>query len=254
MLNRSYSGTAVSNAHMEVEQLRQLRDESSTERTRFALGEVAKDLLLFFVAAAACFVLTRATIAILHSPDRGLPYSDRFANSGNTEWTAYGGNWKVQDESMVNESNERGAKLVTGSPYWTDYAIEADVALRSSGDAGLIARVSDTEQGVDAYSGIYVGLRTRDQILVIGVADHNWEEAAVQHLSFSILPNIWYHIQVRLDGCKVDAIVNREDSTEMGRASVTMDSCPLRGKIGLRSYDSGGMWKHVRVTKLAASH
>lgn len=239
---------------MEVEQPRQLRDQSSIEGTGCAFVELAKYVFLFVVAAAACFLLTRAAIAILHSPDRGLPYSDHFANSDNAEWTAYGGNWKVQDGSMVNESNERGAKLVAGSPYWTDYAIEADVALRSSGDAGLIARVSDAEQGVDAYSGVYVGLRTRDQVLVIGVADHDWGEYATRSLSSSILPNTWYTMQVRLEGCKVDAIVMREGSTEMGRATRTMDSCPLRGRIGLRSYDSGGMWRHVRVTKLAASH
>jgi hypothetical protein len=26
--------------------------------------------------------------------------------------------------------------------------------------------------------------------------------------------------------------------------------CPERGKIGLRSYDSGGQWKNIRVTEL----
>jgi len=243
----------VSHPQLEVENARLVDDRLTTNRTEGSFVQLAKDILLFGVAAAVCFGLTRVTIAILHSPDRGLPYSDRFANSESAEWSAYGGNWKVEDGSVVNESNERGAKLVAGSPYWTDYVIEADVALRSSGDAGIIARVSDAEQGVDAYSGIYVGLRTRDQVLVVGAADHNWAEYAARPFSSPILPNTWYKIRVRLEGCKVDAIVNREDSTEMGKATATVDSCPLQGRIGLRSYDSGGMWKHIRVTKLAAS-
>jgi len=245
----------VSHLQLEVEQAGQARAQSTPEQLRhLAFRDRAKDVLLFVFAAVVCFVLTRATIAFFHSPDRRLPYSDRFANSDNAEWTAYGGNWKVENGSMVNESNERGAKLVEGSPYWADYTFQADVALRSAGDAGLIARVSDAEQGVDAYRGIYVGLRTRDQALVIGAADHDWEEYASYPLSSSIVPNTWYHVRVRLEGCKVDAIVARENSTEVGRAAITMDSCPLRGRIGLRSYDSGGMWKHIRVTKLSASN
>ena len=239
---------------LEVERASEVRAQRPTvPRTPLVLHKWARGLFLFGLAAAACFVLTRATILFLHSPDRGLPYAGRFANSDNAEWTAYGGNWKIDDGSMENESNERGAKLVAGSPYWTDYTIQADVALRSAGDAGIIARVSDAEQGVDAYDGIYVGLRTRDQVLVIGAADHGWSEYAHRALSPPIVPNAWYRMRVRLEGCRVDAIVTQEDSTEMGKVSVTVDSCPVRGRIGLRSYDSGGIWKHVRVTKLAAS-
>jgi len=152
---------------------------------------------------------------------------------------------------MVNESNERGAKLVTGSGYWQDYTVQADVALRSLGDAGLIARVSDPEQGVDAYSGIYTGLRIRDQALVLGIADHDWQEHEAKPLSSPIVPNSWYHLSLRLEGCKVNAIVSHENS-ELAKLDVTLNSCPLRGKIGLRSYDSGGIWKNVQVTKLVS--
>lgn len=239
---------------MEIHRLSPRRDQSAVSQPPHpVVRQPWREALIFVVAAAVSFVLAKGAIALLHSPAKGLPYSDRFASSDNSEWAAYGGNWKVEGGHMVNESNERGAKLVAGSPYWTDYSLQADVALRSLGDAGLIARVSDPEQGVDAYSGIYVGLRIRDQALIIGTADHNWHEVVDQHLASPILPNTWYHFDIRLEGCKVDAIVHREDSSEMGRKEITLDSCPLRGKIGLRSYDSGGIWKQVRVTKLRAS-
>ena len=245
----------VSYSEPEVEREPRARDELTTgESPRPAIHRLGKEVLLFVLAAAVCFGVTRGLLAFMHSPDRGLPYADHFATGDNTEWSAYGGNWKVESGNMVNESNERGAKLVAGSPYWANYVIEADVALRSLGDAGLIARVSDAEQGVDAYSGIYVGLRMRDQVLVIGRADHDWQEDRDESLSSPIVPNTWYHFQIKLNGCTVSAIVRREDSSEMGRAETTIDSCPLRGKIGLRSYDSGGIWRHISVTRLAASH
>jgi hypothetical protein len=245
----------LSYTQLEAGPVVRMRDQSAEgQLPRPVVRRHGKDILLFVLAAAVCFVLTRGTIAFIHSPDRGLPYVDRFATSDNAEWSAYGGNWKVEAGSMVNESNERGAKLVTGSPYWNDYTVQADVALRSLGDAGLIARVADMEQGVDAYSGIYVGLRIRDQSLVIGVADHDWEEEFAQPLSSPIVPNTWYHLEAQLDGCRVTASVTREDSGEMGAAKTTLSSCPMRGKIGLRSYDSGGIWRQIRVTKLTASH
>jgi Domain of Unknown Function (DUF1080) len=244
----------VSYPQLEVERAVPACDESNTDQLpRPVIHRLGKNVLLFALAAAVCVGATRGWIAFMHSPDRGLPYADHFASGDNTEWSAYGGNWKVVDGSMVNESNERGAKLVAGSPYWANYVIEADVALRSLGDAGLIARVSDAEQGVDAYSGIYVGLRMRDQVLLIGRADHDWQEYQYDYLSSPIVPNTWYHFQIKLDGCTVSAIVGREDSSEMGKAEATIDSCPLRGKIGLRSYDSGGIWRHISVTRLAGS-
>jgi len=220
---------------------------------REILPRVIRDILLFVFAGLVCFGLTKGLIRFQESPGRGLPYHDRFVSSDNREWSAYGGNWKQQAGTMLNESNERGAKLVTGSSHWENYTLEADVALRSLGDAGLIARVSDAEQGVDAYNGFYTGLRIRDQSLVLGIADHHWQEIALKSLSSPIVPNSWYHLRLELKGCQVNSVVTSKDSAELAKLQINLDSCPLRGKIGLRSYDSGGMWKNVRVTNLVDS-
>ncbi len=214
------------------------------------LSFVMRDIFLFVLAGSVCFCLTKGLIRFRESPGRGLPYHDRFVSSDNREWSAYGGNWKQQAGTMLNESNERGAKLVTGSSYWENYTLEADVALRSLGDAGLIARVSDAEQGVDAYNGFYAGLRIRDQSLVLGIADHHWQEIALKSLSSPIVPNSWYHLRLELKDCRVNSVVTDKNSAELAKLQINLNSCPLRGKVGLRSYDSGGMWKNVRVTNL----
>lgn len=218
-----------------------VRDDQSMTRT-------AMDALLFAMSTVVCFFVAIGITRVLHSPERGLPYHDQFASGDNSEWTAFGGNWRVQTGTMRNESNERGAKLISGSAYWQDYTVQADVALSSPGDAGLIARVSDPEQGVDAYHGIYGGLRMRDQALVLGVADHSWDEVAVRTLTPPIVPNAWYHIRMEIKGCRVRAMVNAQGSMELARLDVVLNSCPERGKIGLRSYDSGGLWRNVQVT------
>jgi hypothetical protein len=209
-----------------------------------------RDLIVFVIAMAGGAAITVGAVQLIRSPLRGLPYHDDFARSDASEWSAYDGTWNVHSGVMTNESNERGAKLIAGSPYWTDYALDADISLNSIGDAGILARVSDAESGVDAYSGLYGGLRVRDEVLVIGRADHGWEETASKPMPQPILPNVWYHIHMELRGCHVSVSAHRENSTVKTAIDISVPRCPERGRIGLRSYDSGGQWKNIRVAAL----
>jgi hypothetical protein len=211
-----------------------------------------RDLILFAIAAAAGMLTTTAVLHMLRSPARGLPWSDRFADGDASAWAAYDGNWNIQSGVMVNESNERGAKLITGSPYWRNYSVDADIALSDAGDAGLIARVSDPERGVDSYSGVYVGLRVRDEVFVVGVADHGWNEKEVKSLPRPIISGAWYHIRLELRGTQVTALTWPEGQpNDVVRLDETFPEMPLHGRIGLRSYDSGGKWKNIRVAQLS---
>jgi len=214
------------------------------------MRRLIRDLLVFAIAACAGLLVTTAVIRVLHSPTRGLPYHDHFADGDASGWVAYDGNWTVQSGAMVNESNERGAKLITGSTYWTDYAMDADLALSSTGEAGIIARVSDAEPGVDSYKGIYIGLRVRDESLVVGEADYGWGELAVVALPQPIIPNVWYHIHLELRGCELKVLTWRDGNRDVIRLSHGLSPCFRQGKIGLRSYDSGGQWKNIRVVAL----
>ena len=209
-----------------------------------------RDAVLFLIAAAAGATVTSGAIQLIRSQSRGLPYHDDFASSNAAEWSAYDGNWNVHSGVMANESNERGAKLVAGSPYWTDYALDADIALSSTGDAGVLARVSDAEPGVDSYSGLYGGLRVRDQMLVFGASNHGWDVVANTPMPQAILPNVWYHIRMEVNGCHVNLSALQENSSDKTQIDFSLPRCPERGKIGLRSYDSGGQWKNIRVTGL----
>src|SRR4051794_10815916 len=66
-------------------------------------------------------------------PGYGLPYEPKFIPDVDDHWTAFGGSWEVVDGSMRNDANDRGAKLLTGSPHWKDYIIEGDMQLLGSG-------------------------------------------------------------------------------------------------------------------------
>jgi signal transduction histidine kinase len=178
----------------------------------------------------------------------GLPYQDSFAAGTADEWHALGGTWELADGTIRNESDERGAKLMAGSVHWRDYAVEADIQLLGQdGDAGLLVRSSDEENGVDSYNGYYAGLRTHDNTLVLGRADHGWIEDQAIPIPSGIRPFHWYHLRLIAVGCDIAASATDTLRNVTISAAMSEKDCKPSGRIGLRSYSSGGVWRNVRA-------
>lgn len=196
------------------------------------------------VAIGAC-----ARWLYLRHPHQGMPYRDAFALGKADEWEAFGGTWAVHDGGIRNDSDERGAKLLTGSSYWSNYVLEADVRLLGEdGDAGLIIRGNDAEQGVDSYSGYYAGLRTRDNGLTLGLADHGWQELKNVRMPEAVEAFRWFHLKMVAYDCHIAVSASDHSHPENG-ATIAVDNqhCLMSGRVGLRSYSSGGEWRNVRV-------
>lgn len=190
-------------------------------------------------------------LAYWRSSQRGLPYQDSFAKGNANEWKAFGGTWELTDGAVRNDSDDRGAKLVTGSPYWRNYSVEANVSLLgSTGDAGLVIRSEDEEEGVNAYSGYYAGVRTIDNSLVLGRADYSWMETSKQSsVPQSIRPFTWYHLKLLAYDCQIVAELYGPSSASRASIGISDSDCIRSGKIGLRSYSSGGIWRNIVVRR-----
>lgn len=201
----------------------------------------------------ACAVVTLALLgmhAYTTSPTHGLPDTDPFAQGKAGHWETFGGTWEVIDGTVRNDSDERGAKLLTGSPYWRDYSVEADVMLLGpGGDAGLIVRSGNEEQGVDAYTGYYAGLRNGDNSLVLGRADYGWTEALtpLNPAEGRVTKLKWYHLKVLVYGCQIAAVATVPSTTASTTSVVKDKDCIPSGRVGLRSYESGGVWRNVVI-------
>jgi signal transduction histidine kinase len=150
-----------------------------------------------------------------------------------------------------NDSDERGAKLMAGSAYWTDYKAEAEVQLLGRGDAGIIIRASDIEEGVDSYSGYYAGLRIDDQALVVGRAEYGWHEFAPVPMPGGVRPNHWYRVTLSAVGCTIEATATDPETGKGTQAKVYDPHCPSAGRFGVRDMGSGGIWRDVRVNAVA---
>lgn len=189
------------------------------------------------------------------SPKHGLPYADSFQTGSSEEWTAYGGTWRAAQGAMRNESDERGAKLMTGSLSWTDYTVTTDVELLGQqGDAGVILLGSNEEQGVDSYDGYYVGLRSNDGNLIIGLAQYGWLQLAGRPFPGGVRPFHWYRLRASVRDCRVSAVAM--DIATGKTASLTVDdkiTCFQRGRVGIRSHSSGGAWKNFSVAPVGAA-
>lgn len=206
------------------------------------------------VVALACLLLVSGTIGALWVRHRRLypplPYHDSFIAQQAGEWTPLGGSWSTDHGAVVNRSDEPGAKLVTGSTQWTDYQMDADLELRAhGGDIGIIVRVSDPEIGINAYRGYYVGLRSEDSALIIGRTNNDWVEGRPIPVNGGVQFGEWYHMKAVVVGCMVAAQAENLTSGQITYAALKDDpeNCFQRGEIGLRTTDTSGSWRNIRV-------
>jgi signal transduction histidine kinase len=163
------------------------------------------------------------------------------------DWQAFGGTWQYADGILTNNSDERGAKLMTGPGYWTNYSLEADVLLLGQyGDAGLIIRSSDEETGVDAYHGYMAGIRDLDNTLMMGRADYGWKEYAAKRVVPRVFAEHWYHLKFLAVDCDfaVNATAQNGEATTL---AIHDPNCIKSGRFGVKSYNTGAQWRNMEI-------
>ncbi|HYK35592.1 histidine kinase [Alloacidobacterium sp.] len=213
---------------------------------------LSKGVVLY--CAGVGMLIAAAFALYMRSPWRGLPYGDSFASTRTDEWTPYSGNWTIVDGAIKNDSSDRGAKFVTGSPYWKNYSVEANMQLvANGGDAGLMIRVSGAERGVDSYNGYYAGLRTSDQSLVLGRAEHGWIEFPPVKMPGGVLPGKWYHLKLSAFGCSISASATDIETGAATTVEAHDPHCFASGRIGLRSMAAGGVWRNIRAERISSA-
>lgn len=179
-----------------------------------------------------------------------LPFAPRFAPKQMSEWTPYGGSWTLEQNAVIAQSLERGAKLVTGSDSWTDYQLDVDVQLRGhGGDIGIAVRVNQPTIGIDAYRGYYAGIRFDDSAIVIGRSDSHWLMTSNVPIAGGVTTQQWYHLHIVAVGCKVLVEVTNPSTGATSYAGLVdrPSRCIRSGKIALRETAANGGWKNLLV-------
>jgi signal transduction histidine kinase len=209
-------------------------------------------LVITFLAAVAVVAIVVSLRWYSSRNSQQVFYRDSFRLEKQDDWQPFGGAWETVDGAMRNNSDERGAKLMNGNRSWKDYLIEADVQLLGQyGDAGLIIRASNEEVGVDAYDGYYAGIRDLDNTLILGRAGYGWSEYQARRVTPRVYAQQWYHLKVLAYGCNVVATAT-SPSGQVTTDAIQQPNCVQSGRFGLKSYQSGGLWRNVQVRAATA--
>ncbi|HZP04185.1 MAG TPA: histidine kinase [Terracidiphilus sp.] len=209
---------------------------------------IARRYLVSALLGATTLTLVAVAVIVYRSiTHRGPMKQEIISLEKQDAWQAFGGTWQYADGVMTNNSDERGAKFMTGPGYWTNYSVEADVLLLGQyGDAGLIIRASDEETGVDAYHGYMAGLRDLDNTLMMGRADYGWKEYAAKAVSPRVFAGQWYHIKFLAFECDF-AVSATSPQGETTTIALRDPDCIRSGRFGLKSYNTGAQWRNVEI-------
>src|SRR3569833_328453 len=215
---------------------------------RFSLRMMTAELAMTAVA------LVVAVAIVYRSITQTGPLEHRVISLENQEdWQAFGGTWQCADGVLTYNSDERGAKLMTGPAYWTNYSIEAEVLLLGQyGDAGLIIRSSDEETGVDAYHGYMAGIRDLDNTLMMGRAEYGWKEYAAKRVVPRVIAEHLYHLKFLAIECNfaVNATAQNGETTTIAFHD---PNCIKSGRFGVKSYNTGAQWRNLEIRPAAQS-
>jgi signal transduction histidine kinase len=164
------------------------------------------------------------------------------------QWTQFGGSWELADGAVKSNSYERGAKLLAGSKYWSNYTVNADIWFEGpAADMGVVIRTNDESVGVDAYNGYFVGLRSLDGTLVMGRANYSWLEVLPVTMPGGIRPFTWYRLQVTAYGCNIGASVTNLTTQQKAWIAFGEHFCVKSGRFGLRTLNANAQWRNISV-------
>ncbi len=206
------------------------------------------------IIVTASLAVALAT-ASLYFARRGFKLESSDQNGSMQGWHPVSGKWSEESGVIVNRNYGRGDMLIAQHSKGTDYRIAADVRFdllfpeTEYGDAGLVIRTTDPEQGVDSYQGYYAGIRPNRQTIVLGRASYDWHELRTAALATPIAVGSWYHLELAVKECKLTVTATPQEDHPPTRIEYTDDNCLTEGVAGLRSFYAQAAWRNVQITR-----
>lgn len=162
-------------------------------------------------------------------------YRSDFRNTDVPGWVTYGGSWHAENNQWYAPiiAGTAGVKAVVTAADFADFTYDADVTPASSGDTGLIFRVSRPSLGDNAFDGYYVGVSPGSGQIVLGktsAADNSW--TPLSHANHPVQAGAPIHLRVIAQGAQIRVFAN-------GSAAAVLeisDDSFSHGAIGVRRF------------------
>jgi hypothetical protein len=210
-------------------------------------GILRKAILILILAAAMCAV---GVVAYRLSTEANN--KDRYGTMRG--WQQIGGRWSEHQGIFSNATYGRGDMLIAQHSNGSNYTISADIRFdllfpeTHYGDAGLVIRTTNPEQGVDSYQGYYAGIRPDQQTVVLGRASYDWHQLKTVRLASQVSVGEWYHMAVTAQGCQLTVTVTPQGGGPTTELQQQDAQCLTNGVAGLRSFYAQASWRDVKVT------
>jgi hypothetical protein len=183
-------------------------------------------------------------------------YSCDFRDPQRTDWIDYGGSWYVKQGSLRPAGNGRGnsygivgVKTIASNTHFADLDFEADVTPGTSGDAGLLFRVSHPAIGANAFDGYYAGVDATRGLVILGRAEassNTWLELGRTHVQ--VQPGEAVRLRVTARGPILTIYLGRSTQATLE----VSDSRFASGAIGVREYSKAPMEQHAIFANIQA--
>jgi hypothetical protein len=168
-------------------------------------------------------------------------------------WQTISGHWNERDAIFSNSNYGRGDMLIAQHSQSSNYSVSADIRFdllfpeTHYGDAGLVIRTTDPEQGVDSYQGYYAGIRPDQQTVILGRASYDWHQLASAPLAAPVSVGTWNRITLAAQGCTLTVTVVPQDNGPVTHLEHEDPQCLSQGVAGLRSFYAQASWRNVKI-------
>ena len=207
---------------------------------------------LFRLALGLAALAAMCAVALfVYRARGGKPDPDRYQTMQG--WQSISGRWNEHNGVFTNANYGRGDMLIAQHSEGANYTIAADIRFdllfpeTHYGDAGLVIRTSNPEQGVDSYQGYYAGIRPDAQTIVLGRASYEWHELKAVPLAAPASIGSWYHLILAAQNCHLTVTVMPLGSSAVTRLDYDDPKCLTSGVAGLRSFYAQASWRNVRI-------
>ena len=221
---------------------------SRTEKALWSAGCACALLLTLLLAPAGLAGLLKSSMS-------GLFHRHGRRSAVGMEWRSFGGTWDITSNGIRDDSEDRGAKLISTRPPQKDVTIEGNIMLRSisgyASDAGFLLRTDREEEGVYGYYGYYAVLhRVKDHpaLFAIGRAGQGPTNLAVAQIASGLKTQTWYHLKFSAVGCSFAATLwSLDDPRQSELVQASDRDCIAEGRVGLTSSHAGGEWRDIAI-------
>ncbi|MBB3207095.1 hypothetical protein FHS27_002914 [Rhodopirellula rubra] len=157
-------------------------------------------------------------------------------------FSGYGGQWQLTTGGVLVGSPGDGPKLICDGPsiHRGEVSVEVRFADDREGNGGLLVATNHAKVGADNFAGYEISLDSRNDRLVVGRHDRNFELLA--HQPVSVPTNQWCRLRVQLKEDHFVVFVNGE------RIAEVHDPNPLpTGNVGLRQWHKATEYRDLKI-------